>query len=91
MNRGVEQKELTSKNLVPTRWGLGAWFGNGQQWQSWIHIDDLIGVIDVAFLIVKNDSLWHEQYFDGYDVGSKSNSVSVIKTIVQGLRPTHQK
>ena len=30
----------------PTRWGLGAWFGNGQQWQSWIHIDDLIGLID---------------------------------------------
>jgi len=36
----------------------------------------------VAFLILKNDSLWHEQYFDGYDVGSKSNSFSVIKTIV---------
>lgn len=31
---------------LPTRWGLGTWFGNGQQWQSWIHIDDLIGVID---------------------------------------------
>ena len=31
---------------TPTRWGLGAWFGNGQQWQSWIHIDDLVGVID---------------------------------------------
>jgi len=31
---------------LPTRWGLGAWFGNGQQWQSWIHIDDLVGVID---------------------------------------------
>ena len=30
----------------PTRLGLGAWFGNGQQWQSWIHIDDLIGLID---------------------------------------------
>ena len=30
----------------PTLWGLGAWFGNGQQWQSWIHIDDLVGVID---------------------------------------------
>ena len=30
----------------PTRWGLGAWFGNGQQWQSWIHIDDLIALID---------------------------------------------
>ena len=32
--------------LLPNRWGLGAWFGKGQQWQSWIHIDDLIGVID---------------------------------------------
>ena len=31
---------------LPTRWGLGAWFGDGQQWQSWIHIDDLVGVID---------------------------------------------
>jgi len=31
---------------TPTRWGLGTWFGNGQQWQSWIHIDDLVGVID---------------------------------------------
>ena len=31
---------------LPTRWGLGAWFGNGQQWQSWIYIDDLVGVID---------------------------------------------
>jgi uncharacterized protein (TIGR01777 family) len=31
---------------LPTRWGLGAWFGNGQQWQSWIHIDDLVGVFN---------------------------------------------
>lgn len=31
---------------LPTRLGLGAWFGDGQQWQSWIHIDDLVGVID---------------------------------------------
>ena len=30
---------------TPSRWGFGAWFGNGQQWQSWIHIDDLVGVI----------------------------------------------
>jgi uncharacterized protein (TIGR01777 family) len=31
---------------LPSRWGFGAWFGNGQQWQSWIHIDDLICLID---------------------------------------------
>lgn len=27
---------------IPTSFGLGAWFGNGAQWQSWIHIQDLV-------------------------------------------------
>ena len=36
----------------------------------------------VAFLIIKNDSLWHERYFDDYGLDSKSNSFSMIKTIV---------
>ncbi|MGB1172086.1 MAG: serine hydrolase, partial [Flavobacteriaceae bacterium] len=36
----------------------------------------------VAFLIIQNDSLWHERYFDDYGLDSKSNSFSMIKTIV---------
>lgn len=36
----------------------------------------------VAFLIIKNDSIWHEQYFDGFDKSSKTNSFSMVKTIV---------
>lgn len=36
----------------------------------------------VAFLIIKNDSIWHEQYFDGFGKDSKTNSFSMIKTIV---------
>lgn len=27
---------------IPTSFGLGAWFGKGAQWQSWIHIKDLV-------------------------------------------------
>ncbi len=27
--------------MLPLRFGLGAYFGNGQQYYSWIHIDDL--------------------------------------------------
>lgn len=27
---------------IPTSIGLGAWFGNGAQWQSWVHIHDLV-------------------------------------------------
>ena len=27
---------------IPASLGLGAWFGSGRQWQSWIHIQDLV-------------------------------------------------
>lgn len=36
----------------------------------------------VAFLIIKNDSIWNESYYDGYDNDSKSNSFSMAKSIV---------
>lgn len=36
----------------------------------------------VAFLVIKNDSIWHEQYFEGFGNDSKTNSFSVVKTIV---------
>ncbi|WP_353167623.1 serine hydrolase [Flavobacterium sp.] len=36
----------------------------------------------VAFLVIKNDSIWHESYFDGYTNTSKSNSFSIAKSIV---------
>jgi len=34
-----------SKMLPAFKLGLGGPMGNGQQWMSWIHIDDLIGII----------------------------------------------
>lgn len=27
---------------IPASLGFGAWFGSGKQWQSWVHIDDLV-------------------------------------------------
>jgi CubicO group peptidase (beta-lactamase class C family) len=36
----------------------------------------------VAFLIIKNDSLWNESYYDDYTKDSKSNSFSMAKSIV---------
>ncbi|QYJ69121.1 serine hydrolase domain-containing protein [Flavobacterium litorale] len=36
----------------------------------------------VAYLIIKNDSIWHESYYDGYGTNSKSNSFSMAKSIV---------
>lgn len=39
----------------------------------------------VAYLIIKNDSIWFEEYFDGYTKDSKSNSFSMAKTMVSAL------
>lgn len=36
----------------------------------------------VAFMIIKNDSIWYESYYDGYDKDSKSNSFSMAKSVV---------
>ena len=35
-----------------------------------------------AFLVIKNDSIIYEKYFDGYNENSKSNSFSMAKSIV---------
>ena len=39
----------------------------------------------VAYLIFKNDSIWFEEYYDGYDTDSKSNSFSMVKSMVTAL------
>ena len=38
-----------------------------------------------AFLVIKNDSILYEKYFDGYSESSKSNSFSMAKSIVVTL------
>ncbi|MBW1295602.1 TIGR01777 family oxidoreductase [Aquimarina litoralis] len=32
------------KIINPIKKGIGAVFGNGKQWQSWIHVEDLVGM-----------------------------------------------
>ena len=39
----------------------------------------------VAFIIIKNDSIYFEKYYDGYGPKSKSNSFSVAKSYISAL------
>ena len=40
--------------LTPFKIGIGGKLGNGQQWMSWIHVDDVVGIILHA---LENDSI----------------------------------
>ena len=39
----------------------------------------------IAFLVIKNDSIWFENYYDGFKKDSKSNSFSMAKSLVSAL------
>lgn len=39
----------------------------------------------IAYVIVKNDSIWFENYYDGFNADSKSNSFSMAKSYVSAM------
>ncbi|MCK8478978.1 serine hydrolase domain-containing protein [Psychroserpens algicola] len=39
----------------------------------------------IAYVIIKNDSIWFESYYDGFDDTSKTNSFSMAKSYTSGL------
>ncbi len=39
----------------------------------------------IAYMIIKNDSIWFENYYDGYDANSKTNSFSMVKSMVSAM------
>jgi len=39
----------------------------------------------VAYLVIKNDSILYEKYYNGYGTDSKSNSFSVVKSVISAL------
>lgn len=48
-------------------------------------LSELEKMKSIAFLIVRNDSIVHEQYWEGYNQNSLSNSFSMAKSIVSML------
>jgi len=68
------------KALQPKAWPLAANYNKKQIADE--HLQVLEKFESIAFLIVKNDSLCFEKYWDGYGTQSLSNSFSMAKTFV---------
>lgn len=68
------------KNGIGQPWAISKEYNSVKSTDSLEKMHKKIGT--VAFLIIKNDSIWNESYYDNYTKDSKSNSFSMAKSIV---------
>jgi CubicO group peptidase (beta-lactamase class C family) len=71
------------KNGSPQQWPEHNAYNNTQATDKLDKVNEALGT--VAFLIIKNDSIWYEKYAEGYSRDSKTNSFSMAKSITSAL------
>ena len=69
-----------SKSTSPQPWPIHKDYNNLPETENLKKLHAELGT--VAYLIIKNDSIWHEKYYQGYKKNSYSNSFSMAKSIV---------
>jgi CubicO group peptidase (beta-lactamase class C family) len=68
---------------TPQPWPLHKNYNTVSETPGLNEINNDLGTI--AFLIIKNDSIWFENYYDGFDKASKTNSFSMVKSMVAAM------
>jgi CubicO group peptidase (beta-lactamase class C family) len=71
------------KSLNPQPWALHKKYNTVSESDALQNLN--AGGKTKSFLVIKNDSILFEKYFDGYDQNSLSNSFSVAKSIVTSM------
>ena len=64
-------------------WNLHRSYNTVKETETLTNLNNDKGTI--AYLIIKNDSIWFENYYDGFNKDSKSNSFSMAKSIVSAM------
>lgn len=83
----IDDYKIFDNNIIPANnpaeWNTGIDYNKFQLTDSLKAIHERLS--SVAFLIIKNDSIRYEQYWDGYSDSSLSNSFSMAKSITSIL------
>lgn len=74
---------MVVKSGTSQPWPTHKSYGLVKPGDSLLHVHKELGT--VAFLVIKNDSLLYEAYYEGFDKMSKSNSFSMAKSYVSAL------
>lgn len=73
----------TIENATPQPWPIHKDYNTASESQRLVKTNTDYGTI--AYVIIKNDSVWFENYYDGFDEDSKSNSFSMAKSYVSAM------
>ena len=73
----------TIENGTAQPWNLHKSYNTVKETETLTNLNNDKGTI--AYLIIKNDSIWFENYYDGFNKDSKSNSFSMAKSMVSAM------
>ncbi len=77
------ETEEIAASTNPQPWPIHTDYNSVEATKALSEINDTLGT--VAFLVIKNDSIWYEKYFDGFGKNSQTNSFSMAKSITSAL------
>ena len=77
-----ENEEIPASNK-PQPWPIHKNYNTIEATKALSETNAALGT--VAFLVIKNDSIWYEKYCDGFGKNSQTNSFSMAKSITSAL------
>lgn len=77
------EAEKIPPSTHPQPWPIHKDYNTVEETKALSEMNDTLGT--VAFLIIKNDSIWFEKYFEGFGKNSQTNSFSMAKSVTSAL------
>jgi len=77
------ENDIIEKGNTPSPWPIHEDYNTTNETEKLSSVNEDWGTI--AYVIIKNDSIWFEKYYDGFNENSKTNSFSMAKSITTSL------
>ncbi|MFD2822444.1 serine hydrolase domain-containing protein [Lacinutrix iliipiscaria] len=77
------ENDIIEKGNTPSPWPNHKDYNTSNETDKLASTNKDLGTI--AYVIIKNDSIWFEKYYDGFNATSKTNSFSMAKSITSAL------
>lgn len=77
------ENDIIEKGNNPSPWPIHEDYNTINETKKLTSVNKDWGTI--AYVIIKNDSIWFEKYYDGFNENSKTNSFSMAKSITTSL------